>query len=1185
MSGQRSDLRISDDLKHRQGIASNPELSAWVSANAGAGKTYVLTRRVTRLLLGGAEPSRILCLTYTKAAAANMANRVFGDLETWAKLGDAALRAELAPFVDRPTDADLARARRLFARAIETPGGLKVQTIHAFCQGLLQAFPFEANVPASFQVMDEVQTREMLARARDAVMTHTEGEESAFSEALQALAMERAPGSLAGHLDAAVAARRDLAKWLGRDGAGEMLNAGLGLAMADSVDALAADIAGSPVLPRDAWAEAAALLSAGSASLQTMAGSLAAAASAQGDAMSEAYFDSFLTKTMRTVPSRFLTKDFRADHSDMAERLEREAERAQQLHERFKALVLAERSRALFTLAGGIIAVFERAKQARGLMEFQDLIDSAARLLAPEGNRWVLYKLDGGLDHVLLDEAQDTSPPQWEIIKNLTDEFFVAEAEASAAAGGEAGRDRTVFAVGDEKQSIFSFQGARPKTFDEERRRIETAAGEAGRRFETVPIETSFRSAPDILRAVDKVFGTEEMHADLTAPGLAPHHESARPDAPSLVELWAPCLPSEAPDERAWDAPLDAPDEGSPPERLAERIARRIEALIAGGVPPGEILVLVRGRNAAFEAVIRALRQRHVPVAGADRLKLLEQIAVLDLLALADVLLCPDDDLALATVLKSPLIDFADAEMDAETRLFHVAHNRDGSLWRALDARGETDPICARAARRLRGWRDRAAYARPFEFFAEVLGAGGGRRAFLARLGSEAGDALDELLGLALAFEERAVPTLQAFVHDLRQTEREVKRELSEAGDTVRVMTVHNAKGLEAQAVFLVCTGQKIMDGTKDPAIFALDDAPGAPLVYAPSAKGDPPAIAQVRADVRLARAAEERRLLYVAMTRAKSWLYVGACRGKRAAGEAAADGEPALMPDGETWHGMIARALGEEAERCEAGDGASAWVWPRRSDVRPEAWDMAAPAAASHGQPEETQPSWLCSDAPQARPMREVSPSRLVSAQHAAGASTPIVADDGGRGASRDMPPGALDPLRRGTLVHHLLQSLPELAPDARDAAGRAYLAARGADLTQEQRDALLTEAMHVLGHPELAPLFSGAARAEVDVIGTVRRGSETLLVEGRIDRLLVEPGRVLLVDFKTDAVPPATPEAIGRPYLAQLAAYRDLLARTFPDRSIEAWLVWTAGPSVMAVSDALLDAAAGQAADAAAA
>ena len=417
----------------------------------------------------------------------------------------------------------------------------------------------------------------MLARARDAVMSDTEARESLLSKALQALAMERAPGSLAGHLDAAVSARRGLSQWLGGEEAGAVLDAGLGLSAGDNMAALLADIAASGDLPRADWAGAAEALNGASSSLQKRGAMLLAALGSDGPMMAEAYFDAFLNKAPRTVPANLLTKPFRAAHPDLSDRLEREAARAEVSHGRMMALDLAERSRALFTLAGGIIELFEREKRRRGLMEFQDLIDSAAKLLAPEGNRWVLYKLDGGLDHVLLDEAQDTSPAQWEIIRNLTEEFFVAEADASAAAGGEARRARTVFAVGDEKQSIFSFQGAQPRSFETERQRIAQAASQAGRRFETVPIETSFRSAPDILRAVDQVFASDEMHADLTARGTAPHHESARPKAQSFVELWAPCLPSPVPPERAWDAPLDAPDEASPPEAhgAAHRQAHR----------------------------------------------------------------------------------------------------------------------------------------------------------------------------------------------------------------------------------------------------------------------------------------------------------------------------------------------------------------------------------------------------------------------------------------------------------------------------------------------------------------------------------------------------------------------------------------------------------------------------------
>ena len=862
-------------IEAEQRRASDPLASAWVSANAGSGKTYVLTQRVIRLLLAGTDPGRVLCLSFTKAAAANMANKVFGELSRWAvvpedKLHALTLKLQGDVLPRKETD----RARRLFARAMETPGGLKIQTIHALCERLLRQFPFEANVAASFAVLDDRRAAEILSQIKARVLTAAaEAPRSRLGKALDAivaLAAEQAFGDL---VDETVARRHAIAAWLGAaaslDAAIARLRAAMGLRDCDDRAAVEAEIMAS-TLDRAGWRRTAERLFASSANDVKQAQRILAWMEGK---RFDSYLSIFLASTGGLRQSLCTQKLARA-HPDIDAALARERDRLEALLEKRRAASLADATEALLTISFMILAEFEQEKRERGLLDYDDLVLRARRLLDDGEDAWVLYKLDGGIDHVLVDEAQDTNPNQWSVIEAITREFF-------AGRGARGDKGRTVFAVGDEKQSIFSFQGAEPARFEAMRRHFRGQAQGARRGFEDVSLRYSFRSTQDVLSAVDRVFADPAARRGLTADGNWHEHIATRRNEPGLVELWPTVRPAEeADDVTAWDAPFDAVTETSPAVRLAKRIARTIaswtdprsdERLASGKrITPGGILILVRSRNAVFEALIRALRGAGVPVAGADRLSLMDHIAVQDLVALAEFVLMPEDDLTLATLLKSPLVGLD------EDSLFALCHGRRGTLWRALQDGAVFDAHLRDAYDRLADWRRRADFVRPYEFFAGVLGADGGRARVFARLGHEAADALDELLNLALAYEATGTPSLQGFLAYLGAARVEVKRDLDLERDEVRVMTVHNAKGLEADVVFLAdcCTAPS---ARHDPKLVPLKADDGvAPLVWRRGQASEQPAcVAEARAAHREAELAEHRRLLYVAMTRAKDRLYV----------------------------------------------------------------------------------------------------------------------------------------------------------------------------------------------------------------------------------------------------------------------------------------------------------------------
>ncbi|HJZ19906.1 MAG TPA: double-strand break repair helicase AddA, partial [Bradyrhizobium sp.] len=946
-------------VRATQARASDPAASAFVSANAGSGKTHVLVQRVIRLLLDRVPPEKILCITFTKAAAANMAERVFSTLGHWITLDDEALDAAIRGVGIAHSDADLRlRARALFACALETPGGLKVQTIHALCTRLLQQFPFEANVPARFSVLDERDRNEMMERANLAVLLQASRDPvSAAGSALDIAMASAADVTFKDVVREACLSRDHFMAWT--DDAGSVdaaiaqLSAALGVDPGDRIEDIEREIVDGPHLPRARWVEIAAALDTSSKADQKQAAQLRAALTFTGVAQVDEYLGVFLTDA-RAPRASVVTNSFVNKNPAIGRLFDSEVVRLTPLIERRRAIAARDRTQALLQIATLAAANYRREKQARGLLDYDDLIDKTLAMLDRVSSGWVHYKLDRGVDHVLIDEAQDTSPRQWDIVAHIISEFTSGE-------GARDGVTRTIFAVGDEKQSIFSFQGAAPHEFDLRRKALRKKFEDAGLKFDPVSFTYSFRSGPAILQSVDYVFRDATIYRSIHAEDAYPVHNSLADAGPSLIDLWELTEADGKQDIEGWRAPFDGVSATSPEVKLARRIQAVIKSLVADGdmtgrigdrrpLRYGDMLVLVRRRGNAFDAVIQALKHANIPVAGADRLKLTEHIAIIDLMNLTDALLLPQDDLALAVALKSPLFGLDDDD------LFKLAWQRKGSLRQALGQHAATESKFAEALARLQRYEARFGTATPFAFYAWLLGGDGGRQRMLKRLGHEANDALDEFLELALAYERKAPASLQGFMAWLRTADLEVKRDMEISRNEVRVMTVHGAKGLEAPVVFLVDTTASPTD-TQRPKLIHLpngDAVPNKPgvVVWAGRMADDPAAVAAARKAMSDETEDEYRRLLYVAMTRAADRLIVGGCMpGNR----------NTVRPS--CWYDLIVKGLensGLEMREIETPDGVVK-RYSRPEDVVERAGAAAVPASTA---PIEL-PAWLRTPAP----------------------------------------------------------------------------------------------------------------------------------------------------------------------------------------------------------------------------
>jgi ATP-dependent helicase/nuclease subunit A len=1094
--------------------AGNPGRSVWVLANAGSGKTHVLVDRVVRLMLDEARPDSILCLTFTKAAAAEMSLRLFNLLSGWIALDDEALRLVLRALGERDVGTvRVARARQLFAVAIETPGGLKIQTIHAFCEKLLQLFPVESGLAPGFRVMDETDRMALLRRATEQALASAAADADEGILLLEdgGITTREAFEDLAKRFLSATSALRGVLNGnIDLDAMDSALRAACGADAFASTTEVEREIAASDWQGFAKVGQDFARVSSfhrrdigemlrGIAIAPTLAEKI--------DRLTDLLF------TDGAPRGRGLyAKKTQTEHPESCRWIDAMVQPASHLLTMRALSLKVDATLALITLMRRVDQRFLALKSAEGLYDFDDLIMRTSALLQhSSAAHWVLYKLDGNLAHVLVDEAQDTSPEQWEIIKRIADEFF-------AGAGLARREPRTVFVVGDIKQSIYSFQGADTVAFQDAQLHFARRLRDSGQVLDDVKLTVSYRSLPVVLHVVDIVFGKDtEASKGLGAEADSSIHEpSRRDDGPGTVELWPLFKPLEDEERDIWMAPVDRLPDLAPRKRLARHLAETISNWIGKRLLPsknrpveaGDVLILLQSRNELFDALIAELRQRKVAVAGADRLKLRESIAVLDIVALAQFCLLPEDDLSLACVLKSPLLP---EPMD-DAQLTGIAAARKTSLWRAVQAR------CAGSANLdwLESCCRRAATAGPHAFLAAILTRF--RKAMSARLGEEALDATNTLLDVALTFEREEGTSVAAFLHWFMAREEDVKRDLETGGGQLRIMTVHGAKGLEGNIVILPDAAD--MPGPRSGSRLLTTPAIGNTNIRLPFfdvvTDVRPPDIETWRDDEKQKAVAEKKRLLYVAMTRARDELYVTGSLGR------ASNGKPASL-SADSWYGLMRQAF----DRPESQDH------PRIiENLHPEGpverWG-ADPVAAQQTNTGLQFPSFVLPD--WTRQMATAAPR-----QPRAVAITALA-----QGDARLFDRAAAE---RGLAVHALLEHLDATIP---------LLEVQRRAAKRKLEPELATALHGLLQRPDLARYFAADARTEAAIAGHV--DGLALPVRGVVDRLVVEKEQIWLMDYKSGRRPAQTPVT----YLRQMAGYGAVLALAFPGRTINAALLWT--------------------------
>ena len=1123
-------------LDPRQGAAADPESHVWLGASAGTGKTQVLSARVLRLMLDGVSPQAILCITFTKAGAAEMAHRIHERLAAWVRMSDGDLRLDLRALGlewDRP--GLMERARSLFATVIDSPGGaIRVQTIHAFCQTLLASFPLEAKLLPGFRAIEEDEAG-ALQRAVLSHLLESDDERDVLREA------------------AAMLSRR-----LGQDAALSFLSScatvfgGPNAALPPSAHDLRAAFelpGGDP----DAWI--ARKIAAGAIDeddIRAVATSGANWGTKTGLACNDVMIGWLIAdpakraKMLGELLGRFLTgkgelrADFAGDKgkmTDCAGSAVRIVEAAQGLLGIATAMRVADDLAAAWKLGSRFAAAYALAKREQGLADFDDLITLAGSLLRVSSfGEWVRFKLDQRTDHILVDEAQDTNMRQWGIVLSMAEEFFSIHPD-------DAQRVRTLFTVGDRKQAIFGFQGTEPKAFATARDLFHILGERAGQDFRNVDLVSNYRSTPAVLEVVDAWLEAGGA-SDMGLEGEEPPHRPFRSGHAGQVELWQPLPVSKALDAAAEEDGGEGEGNSSAPAsdpasmRLAKAIAGEVQDWIANGkdgrpVAPGDIMILVRRRRDLAARIVARLQALHVPVAGVDRFALTQPLAVQDLIAAMRFAVQPLDDLNLASLLVSPLIGWTQDELYART------HKRGrAAIWEHLRAtEGDVPAVAMAALRHLLGMAD---FTTPFRFLETVLsGPIDARRRLYARLGREARDPIDELLNQALAFESRETVSLLGFLTQVSASAADIKRQTEARSDVVRVMTVHGSKGLQAPIVILA-------DATDEPGIghrpSSVDVAAWEKLpVFALPADERHGALAKAYQDAADAATQEHWRLFYVATTRAEEILVVAGVTRK-------AD---RTIPEG-SWHAAVESVLPDMgAEWEDAGP-----LWGRRLVHRANAGKWARKEkAAKVAEPKLVLPEWAHRQAPEeARPPRPLAPSAL-------GEDDVAVPPQGtARVAAAE----------RGLLLHSLFERLPPVAVEKRREAALRWLGLQAPGLDEGARLALVDEVLAVLDDPAHAALFGPGSLAEAPLSAVV----DGMVVAGIVDRLRVTDDAVTVIDYKTGRHVPESAGGVQPAYLRQMAAYRDALRVIFPGRRVEAALLYTAAPRLIVLDDVLLDA-----------
>ncbi|WP_264338298.1 UvrD-helicase domain-containing protein [Wolbachia endosymbiont (group A) of Cheilosia soror] len=1103
--------------------AINPNFSVWVNASAGTGKTKILIDRVLRLLLENKR--NILCLTFTNAAANEMENRIHSILGKWAICSESELIMDLEQLDFFPMSSQcvtlgsrknkdyLTRARRLFSELENL--GLTIQTIHAFCYKLISSFPIEAGIAPNCTLSECKELHSIIFNkvlhnetVQDSInFIATEIDENKLRDLLYTLCVKRSMSANdSKYIKDKLSApdeihdlQSETIEHVGR--LAEILSEG------SKRDQSYSEILYSTVIP---------VLDTGIQKKRTSVSYSDDTGIKWNDTKIENLAKVFLKseshekKSISSIATKSILEKFKD-----AEQIIESVQNVVFTHIRdMNSYQIFKRTSSLLGVFKVYIDLYNIEKSKNALLDYNDIINLATNLLSnPNYKDWILFNLDQKIDHILVDEAQDNSISQWKIITNLCDEFFAGNDEK-----------RTLFVVGDVKQSIYRFQGANPHLFNYMQQYFHTKTG--GRDWISCQLEKSFRSTPEVLMLVDRIFNN--FRAEIFFNDNEIKHVPHRENDQGYIEIW-PALPRrKEKEQQALQIPLTCKEGYTIADRLlAQTIANRIHNWLNEGrilvakdrhIEPRDIMVLVRQRNVLVDYIISELKKANVPVVGRDYFRIMDYIAVQDLIALAEFLLLQANDLALANALKSPLFNFT------EDDLFNIAYDRkEHSLWERIH------DYSVVIYSELNYLINLSRMESPLALFTHILRTG--KKKFAARLGLECFEVLDEFMNLVLQFEN---PSLQAFVQWIKENNPEIKNDMQSERNAVRIMTIHKSKGLQAPIVFLVDTNTVprnsesiIFDGTEAPFWCGKNN----------NAYCD-----QAKREKKLEDYNEYLRLLYVALTRAEDELYI-------------LSKEPVQKG---SWYDLITK-YGEPYEKKQRDlqpifkekvevlcvNANYPYIYKKRDyfDVPvislPPNLSMSFQCLTLESSKKEGEPASATRSPVSFQ-------HSLSSFQHPSLSSQCLTL---GSSKKEEKPASATwitDGYARGLIIHSILQYMPKIEKDRRKNWVRKYLDNIN---TSEDKDEIYNKILAF--NEKYGYLFDLEGKSEITLSGTI--DGKSVLV--RLDRLCITQDKAIIIDYKSHRnVSVSSLDEIKK----QMLIYKTLVQEIYPNKQVECVVIW---------------------------
>ena len=1127
--------------------AANPKSSVWVSASAGTGKTRVLVNRILRLLLSGTEPERILCLTFTRAAAAEMSIRLNSQLSKWETMSNTLLSDSVESLTNqRPDKKVLIRAKSLFALVTESSEGIKTETLHGFCQSILRRFPIESGVPPQFRIADEKLQSELLYSVRSRIFTKARrGDDINLSNALASISAIISEYEFEKLVSEVITERKRLQNcfhlFSNVSGMINSVASKLEISDSESYQSLTNNFSNKSFFDWKKVSYIAKLCSTGTKTEKKWGDNTLLWLNSRQEIRAQTtqkYVESFFNKSggiLAHLPGKKLI----SLNPDLLEIFNTERERVKVFLEKTRSIKIFERTKSLIYLSFHLIEDYDFEKAQSGILDYDDQINLANKLLTnPELALWVLFKLDGGLDHILVDEAQDVSQIQWDIISSLCSEFFDNSNDGN--------REKTIFIVGDEKQSIFSFQGADPHIMESTRKHFRKRAISTKFKWTEIPLAKSYRSTIPILKLVDSTFNHPSTLKGVTNNYDKIGHKTVREGDSGLVEIWnTERLKKEEDKNLGWSPPIKQLSTDNSISRLALKISSQISIWVNSSdsrengawlisrnrrIKPSDIIILVQKRSILVDYLIKSLKSKGIPVAGVDRMILTDQLPIMDLMAAADFTLFPNDDLNLAALLKSPLIGITEDE------LYELAHDRGSeSLWDSLCSQAEQKETLYQARNYLKNLQIKANELLPYEFFSDLLMLQDGRSRLIRRLGDEIEDSLCEFLNLAQDFQSNNPPSLQTFLHWVRNGKNEIKRDMELNSEKVRILTVHSAKGLESPIVFLADATAK---PTHRPRLLWLKSQDKSEIpIWAGSKLNDTKATRSLRSEDATKQEEEYRRLLYVAMTRAEDRLYVCGTQNTK---EVIPGCWYDLIANGfESLENQIGSSTGENFKRFECPQTGPLFS-ENSFDVKkykkyelhsselntipkiPLSEELIYPSSISYGYPKDHSP------------LKKTSNKALI----------------------------------RGQIIHRLLEFLPNKPFDKRQEIATNWLQITSPKISSIEKKTIIKSVLSILNNSDYRDYFGPETASEVKVGAWI--GNKYLL--GKVDRVIINNNVCTILDYKTDQNPPTSENDVSKNYLTQMAAYKSALNLALPKYSVKCGILFITNSNIVWLSSKIL-------------